>query len=162
MRPLVQTFSRLNLARDIKVLPAFNRQLGVRFPLTVPAAAASFLLLLMPAQGRAGIEISFCSHESDDDFSRSFVAPAGTHGRSGERIGADYGLAATVIGPDILLGAVKGRSFRDWRKDAQYSAFNQSHFSFELSEGRQICSGSRPNGLRSTDCPLGSAPYRRT
>ncbi|MDP8912956.1 MAG: hypothetical protein M3N39_05215 [Pseudomonadota bacterium] len=119
----------------------------VRFPLTLRALAASFLLLLMPAQGSAAIEISFYSHESGADFSHSFVAPTGTDGRSGERIDANYGLAATVIGPDILFGAVKGRSFRDWRKDAQYFAFNQSHFSFELSEGGKFAAALGATGF---------------
>ena len=107
------------------MLRAINRQLRVCFPLHRGVLAASFLLLLVPAQGRAAVEIPFHAHEFDADFPHFFVPLAGPDDRSGQRIDADYGFTATQAGPDTLFG-----------------------------------SGSRRDGLRSTDSPFASVPQR--
>ena len=61
------------------------------------AFAASLLLLLMAAPGRAAVEISFYSHEFGANFPHAFVVLAGTDDRSGQRIDANYGFTATHV-----------------------------------------------------------------
>lgn len=124
-----------DLVKDFRALRISNRGLRMCFSVALRAFAASLLLLLMPAPGRAAVEISFYSHEFGANFPHAFVVLAGTDDRSGQRIDANYGFTATHISPAILFGAVKGEIFsRDAKKDAGYIASSDRHFSFELSD----------------------------
>ncbi len=117
----------MSLARNIKALRLFNSKLKVRSPIALRAFAPSLLLLLMPAEGRAAVDISFYSREFGANFPHAFVGLAGTGDRTGQRIGTNYGFTATHIGPAIRFGAVKGEIFsRDSQTDARYRLERQA------------------------------------
>jgi hypothetical protein len=106
----------------------------VRLPVFLRAFCAAAMLLLAPVSARAAVEISFFSHEFGSNFPHAFIVLSGTDERNGSKIDANYGFTATHISPAILFGPVTGEVFsRDSKRDAQYLAASDRHFSFSLS-----------------------------
>jgi hypothetical protein len=83
-----------------------NHQLRVRFPIAPHALTASSALLLMPAHGSAGVEISCHTHEFGADFPHAYAVLGKSDDRPGQRIDANYGFTATHVDPATWFGAV--------------------------------------------------------
>lgn len=60
------------------------------------------------APARAGVVVSFYSHDFGDRFPHAFIVLKGKLDATGEAIDASYGFTATSVSPAILLGSVKG------------------------------------------------------
>ena len=98
------------------------------------ALFVAILLVAVPAQARAAVEITFYSHEFGSSFPHAFITLKGTDDRTGRQIDENYGFTATHISPAILLGSVQGEVWsRDPIKEAKYIADSNRHFSFTLS-----------------------------
>ena len=102
-------------------------------PSVIRALLAALLLLAVPAQARAAVEITFYSHEFGSSFPHAFITLKGTDERTGKQIDENYGFTATHISPAILLGSVQGEVWsRDPVKEGKYIADSNRHFSFTL------------------------------
>ena len=105
-----------------------------RYASLIRALFAALLLVAVPAQARAAVEITFYSHEFGSSFPHAFITLKGTDERTGKQIDENYGFTATHISPAILLGSVQGEVWsRDPVKEAKYIADSNRHFSFTLS-----------------------------
>ena len=105
------------------------------FPSIIRALFVAILLLAVPAQARAAVEITFYSHEFGSNFPHAFITLTGTEDRTGKQIDENYGFTATHISPAILLGSVQGEVWsRDSVKERKYIADSNRHFSFTLSD----------------------------
>jgi hypothetical protein len=87
----------------IFVLPA--RSLQAMFGLLV----AALLSIGLVAPARAGVTISFWSHESGQNFPHAFFVLEGAPDAGGAPVQVSYGFTAKAITPAILLGSVAGK-----------------------------------------------------
>lgn len=106
-------------------------------PLRPRLALIAFILILLPAQAWAAVEIAFYSRElGGNNFPHAFVTVKGTVDATGEAVDTSYGFTAKAVSPAILLGSVAGevvvegerqvarsdRQFAVTLTDAQYAA----------------------------------------
>lgn len=100
-------------------------------------ALLALLLLSLPAQAWAAVEIAFYSREmGGNNFPHAFVTLKGTVDGTGEAVDTSHGFTAKAVTPAILLGSVAGevlvegerqiarsdRQFAVTLTDAQYAA----------------------------------------
>ena len=70
---------------------------------------ALLLLLGLPAQAWAAVEIAFYSRElGGNNFPHAFIALHGTVDSTGEAVDTSYGFTAKAVTPAILFGSVAG------------------------------------------------------
>ena len=73
------------------------------------ALLAAFLVLGLPAQALAAVEIAFYSRElGGNNFPHAFVALRGTVDSTGEVVDTSYGFTAKSVTPALLFGSVSG------------------------------------------------------
>ena len=78
-------------------------------PLRPKLALIAILLLMLPAQAWAAVEVAFYSREmGGNNFPHAFVTLKGTVDATGEVIDTSYGFTAKAVTPAILLGSVAG------------------------------------------------------
>lgn len=95
--------------------------------------ALALLALGLAAPARAGVTISFWSHEFGNDFPHTFFVLEGTPDAGGPPVQATYGFTAKAITPAILMGNVPGRI--DEAKHG-YVLGSDVHFSVMLTDAQ--------------------------
>ena len=78
-------------------------------PLRRALSLLALLLLALPAQALAAVEVAFYSREmGGNNFPHAFVVMKGSVNATGEAVDTSYGFTAKAVTPAILLGSVAG------------------------------------------------------
>lgn len=86
----------------------FTRKVSPLLQPLVRILVAFALLVGLPAQALAAVEIAFYSREFGSTFPHAFVALSGTVDETGEVVDASYGFTARSVTPALLFGSVSG------------------------------------------------------